>query len=169
MPLKLNISDKGKAWKIEVPEETLSGKSVGDKFDGKEIKPELDGYELEITGGSDSAGFPLSKNVEGLGLRRIILKKGWGMKDNTEGLRLRKTVRGKVISEAISQVNINVLKEGKKKLAEVFPEQNKLKETKEAKAEKKEEKKEEKEAEQKAEAKPEEKKEATKSEVVPNK
>jgi len=39
--LKLNISEKGKAWKLEVPEETLSGKLIGDKFDGKEIKPEI--------------------------------------------------------------------------------------------------------------------------------
>jgi small subunit ribosomal protein S6e len=66
MPIKLNISEKGKAWKLEIPEEVLSGKSVGDKFDGKELKPELEGYELEITGGSDNAGFPLSKDVEGL-------------------------------------------------------------------------------------------------------
>lgn len=90
MPLKLNISEKGKAWKLEVPEETLSGKSIGDKFDGKEINSKLEGYEFEITGGSDNAGFPLSKNVEGLGLKGVILKKGWGMHNNTEGLRLKK-------------------------------------------------------------------------------
>lgn len=122
MPTKLNISDKGKAWRLEVSEETLSGKSIGDKFDGKEIKPELEGYELEITGGSDSAGFPLSKDVEGLGLKGLLLKKGWGMKNNGEGLRLRKTVRGKIVSETTAQINIKVLKTGKKPLAEVFPE-----------------------------------------------
>lgn len=123
MPVKLNISDKGKAWKLEVSEETLSGKMIGDKFDGKEIKPELEGYELEITGGCDNSGFPLSKDVEGLGLKAVILKKGWGMRNSTEGLRLRKTVRGKTISETTSLVNINVLKAGKKPLAEVFAEQ----------------------------------------------
>jgi len=121
MPLKLNISEKGKAWKLEVSEEVLSGKSIGDKFDGKEIKPELEGYELEITGGSDLAGFPLSKDVEGLGLKGLLLKKGWGMKTAGEGLRLRKTVRGKILSETTAQVNIKVLKAGKKPLAEVFP------------------------------------------------
>jgi small subunit ribosomal protein S6e len=143
MPIKLNISEKGKAWKLEVSEEAISGKSVGDKFDGKEIKPELEGYELEITGGSDNAGFPLSKNVEGLGLKALILKKGWGMRDSTEGLRLRKTVRGKVISETTSLVNINVLKAGKKPLEEIFPEQAKKEEKAEAsKEEKAEEKKE---------------------------
>jgi len=133
--LKLNISEKGKAWKLEVPEETLSGKLIGDKFDGKEIKPELDGYELEITGGSDNAGFPLSKDVEGLGLKGLLLKKGWGMHDNREGVRIRKTVRGKTISGTTSQLNINVVKVGKKSLGEIFPEQNKKEEPKEEKKE----------------------------------
>ena len=67
MVLKLNISNKGKAWKIELDVETLAGKSVGDKIQGKEIKPELEGYELEITGGSDFAGFPMYKETEGIG------------------------------------------------------------------------------------------------------
>jgi small subunit ribosomal protein S6e len=146
MTIKLNISDKGKAWKLEIPEEVLSGKSVGDKFDGKELKPELEGYELEITGGSDNAGFPLSKDVEGLGLKGVILTKGWGMKDSTEGVRRKKTVRGKVVSGTTSQLNINVLKAGKKKLAEVFPEQVKTeapadKPKEEAKSEEKKEEK----------------------------
>lgn len=130
MPIKLNISEKGKAWKLEVSEEVISGKSVGDKFDGKEIKPELEGYELEITGGSDSAGFPLSKAVEGIGLKAVLLKKGWGMKDQRAGVRLRKTVRGKTIAGTTSQVNINVLKSGKKPLAEIFAEQTKKEEPK---------------------------------------
>ena len=125
MPIKLNISEKGKAWKLEAAEETLSGKSLGDKFSGSEVKPEMEGYELEITGGSDTAGFPLSKDVEGLGLKGLLLKKGWGMKDSRKGMRLRKTVRGKVVSGTTSQLNVKVLKAGKKHLAEVFPEQNK--------------------------------------------
>jgi len=45
---------------------------------------------------------------------------------NPKGLRLRKTVRGKVLSDAISQINLKVLKEGSKKLSEIFPEQNKI-------------------------------------------
>jgi small subunit ribosomal protein S6e len=135
MPLKLNISNKEKAWKLEVPSETLEGKSVGDKIPGKLIKSELEGYELEITGGSDFAGFPMDGDVEGIGLKRILLKKGWGMWSKPKGLkkkkprargglRLKKTVRGKTISEKVIQVNMKVLKEGSKKLSEVFPEQN---------------------------------------------
>lgn len=128
MVFKLNISDKGKAWKIEKEAESLIGMSVGEKFEGREISEDLDGYELEITGGSDISGFPLYKNAEGIGLKRVLLKKGWGMKDSREGVRLRKTVRGKTISDKAVQINIKVVKEGKKKLSEIFPEQNKPKE-----------------------------------------
>lgn len=134
MPFKLNISDKGKAWKLELQDESLVGKAIGDKISGKEIKHDFEGYEFEITGGSDNAGFPLSKDAEGIGLKRMLLKKGWGMHDNREGVRLRKTVRGKQIAGTTSQINLKVLKHGHKKLEEIFPEQNKKEEKKEAKA-----------------------------------
>lgn len=124
MPFKLNISEKGKSWKLELADESLVGKNVGDTVQGKEIKPELEGYELTITGGSDIAGFPLSKDVEGIGLKSVLLTKGWGMRDNVEGMRRRKTVRGKSIAASTSQINISVIKGGTKPLAELFPEQN---------------------------------------------
>jgi small subunit ribosomal protein S6e len=130
MPIKLNISEKGKAWKIEVEPDVLSGKSIGDVVHGKEIKHELEGYEMEITGGSDIAGFPMAKNIEGIGLKKALLSKGWGMRNNQEGLRLRKTLRGNKVSEKISQLNMKVTRTGKKHLAEIFPDQNKPKEVK---------------------------------------
>lgn len=141
MPFKLNISDKGKAWKIESTSETLIGKTLGGKIKGEEIAPELAGYELEITGASDIAGFPHKKDVEGPELKRVLLTKGWGMWKKPRklgkkkvatphGLRLRKTVRGSRISEKTVQININVLKHGHKKLEELFPDQNKPKEKK---------------------------------------
>src|SRR3990167_2665825 len=98
MAIKLNISDKGKAWKLELSDESIFGKSIGDNFSGSEFGNDFEGYEFEITGGSDNAGFPLSKNVEGITLKKVLLTKGWGMRDNRKGLRKRKTVRGKVIS-----------------------------------------------------------------------
>jgi small subunit ribosomal protein S6e len=135
MPLKLNISNKEKAWKIEIPNDILIGKSIGDKISGKTIKPEFEGYELEITGGSDFSGFPMDGDTEGIGLKKVLLKKGWGMWTKPKGLkkkkprarpglRLRKTVRGKTISEKTVQVNLKIIKEGHKKLTEIFPEQN---------------------------------------------
>ena len=107
--------------------ESLMGKNVGDKVDGKDIKPDFEGYEFEISGASDTSGFPLSKNVEGIALKGVLLTKGFGMKENIEGLRKKKTLRGKVITNTTSQINFSVLKQGHKKLAEIFPEQNKPK------------------------------------------
>ena len=128
MPFKLNISDKGKAWKLQLESDSIAGKKLGDKLEGKELSPDLQGYELEITGASDTSGFAHKKDVEGIGLRRVLLKKGWGMHESHEGLRKRKTVRGKEISEKTSQINLIVLKHGHKKLDEIFPDQNKPKE-----------------------------------------
>ena len=127
MPFKLNISYESKSWRLEKNMDFLVGLSIEDKFDGKELGHDFEDYEFEIMGGSDIAGFPISKNVEGIGLKKVLLKKGWGMKDKRRGVRLRKTVRGKTISDKIVQINIKVIKEGKKPLSEIFPEQNKTK------------------------------------------
>ncbi len=129
MPLKVNISEKGKTWKTELADEMLSGKSVGDTIDGKELKSELAGYQLQITGGSDISGFPLTKDVEGIGLKKVLLTKGFGMRDSYPGIRRRKTVRGKTITATTTQLNLSVIKSGTTPLAEVFPEQNKPKES----------------------------------------
>lgn len=147
MAFKFIIGDKGKAWRMERDAEFLVGKSIGDIVEGKEFGADLEGYQLEMSGGSDISGFPLSKDAGGIGLKRVLLSKGWGMKDTRDGVRLRKTVRGKVISEKVVQINMKVLKHGKKKLEEVFPDQNKLKDEPKVEEKKIEEKAVEKKAE----------------------
>jgi len=139
MVFKINISTKeGKTYKLEAePEATgLVGKELKAKVQGTEVSPELSGYELEITGASDKSGFTAMENVEGIGLKKELLNYGKGMhikpkgekKKNQrprKGMRLRKTVRGKIISPAIVQINLKVLKDGPKSLTEVFSDQNK--------------------------------------------
>lgn len=139
MVFKLNISDKGKAWKVESSAEYLLGKKIGEEVDGAELSDALAGYTLRITGGTDSSGFPHKPGLQGTELKRIILTKGWGMHkkprrggkkkiQTPNGLRLRKTVRGAGISEKSTQVNMMVVKHGSKTLTELFPDQNKPKE-----------------------------------------
>ena len=142
MPFKINIAEKtGKTFKLELESEALLEKSLHGKIEGKEILPGLEGYEFEITGGSDKSGFTMMKEVSGIGLKKILLTYGKAMKkkprkegkkritrNKPKGLRLRKTVRGHTISPAIVQINLKISKEGKKKLSEVFPDQNKAKE-----------------------------------------
>jgi len=139
---KINISEKsGKTYKLEVEGEALMEKALHDKIEGKDISGDLAGYEFEITGASDKSGFTAMKEVEGFGKRKVLLEYGKGMKKRPrregkkkqttptpKGLRLRKTVRGKIISPEIIQINLKLLKEGSKKLSDIFPEQNKPKE-----------------------------------------
>tara|TARA_Y100000310_G_C20703671_1_gene832459 strand:- start:55 stop:522 length:468 start_codon:yes stop_codon:yes gene_type:complete len=155
MTLKINISEKGKTYKLELENDVLAGKAVGDNVQGADVSADLEGYELEITGGSDIAGFPMKKDVEGIGLKRVLFTKGWGMRDSRKGLRLRKTVRGKTIADSTVQVNFNVVKAGAKKLADVFGK----KEEKVAEGGEEKPAEEKKEEAVKEEAKPEEKKE----------
>lgn len=142
MPFKVNIAEKGKTFRIEVDEEGMLGKKIGDKLEGKELKPELEGYEMEITGTSDKSGFPGMKEVEGQSLKRVLLTKGFGMKQRPrregkrkkrrllKGLRLKKTVRGNLISRETMLINSKVIKSGGKKLEDIFPEQVKKPEVK---------------------------------------
>ncbi|MCA9487760.1 MAG: 30S ribosomal protein S6e [Nanoarchaeota archaeon] len=138
MAFKFNISTKdGKTFKLEAEAEELIDKKLHDKIEGKEISTDLEGYEFEITGTSDKAGFTSMTGIQGIGLKKVLLDYGKGMKNRPKkegkkkrsdkkpkGLRLRKTVRGEMISSAITQINLKVLKDGKKKLSEIFPEQN---------------------------------------------
>lgn len=139
MPFKINIgTNQGKTYKLEIESEALVGKSLGEVIKGKDVSPSLDGYEFEITGTSDKSGFTSMKEVEGIGLKKVLLGYGKSMHKRSKkegkrkrsnptpgGLRLRKTVRGKVISNAIVQINLKPTKEGSKKLSEIFPDQNK--------------------------------------------
>jgi ribosomal protein S6E (S10) len=139
MPFKINIGTKeGKTYKLEIESEELVGKSLGDKMPGKDLSKDFEGYEFEITGTSDKSGFTSMKDVEGIGLKKVLLTYGKSMHKRSKregkrkrsnptpgGLRLRKTVRGKVISPSITQINLKLIKEGSKKLKEIFPEEKK--------------------------------------------
>jgi len=130
MAFKINVGFKGKTFKVETEDEKLVGYSIGEKIKGEEISADLTGYELEITGTSDKAGFCGMKSINGPNLKKVLLGYGTGMhkrpkgltKKNTRpnGLRLRKTVRGKEISNFTIQINTKVITEGAKKFDALF-------------------------------------------------
>lgn len=137
MAFKINVSHKGKTFKVEKENESLVGISIGDKIKGSEVSEELNGYELEITGTSDKAGFAGMPNIQGPNLKKVLLTYGKGMhkkprglkkvNKKPKGLRLRKTLRGREISLNTIQINTKVIKEGHKKFNELFnkPEEKK--------------------------------------------
>ena len=113
MAFKLVVSDPKtrKSYQKEVSE-GLVGKKIGDKVDGKIAG--LDGFELQITGGSDNDGFPMRKDVSGTARKKILVSHGTGFHARQPGMRKRMSIRGNTISEDISQINTKVL------LIEVF-------------------------------------------------
>ncbi len=117
---KFVISDAKKSYQIEKDQKDapVMGKKMGDKIDGSFLG--LDGYELEIKGGSDKDGFPMRKDIEGQIRKRFLVTKGVGFHTDVEGLRRRKMLRGNVISEDISQINCKVVKKGPKELEEIL-------------------------------------------------
>ena len=133
MAFKFEIGHGKRTAHLEAESESILGKKIGEKVSGEDISPTLSGYELEITGASDKAGFPAAKDIEGPGLKRKLLTKGFSFhklkkKKKTanrrkvrKGLRKRRTVRGNTISQDTVQINLKVLKEGNQKFDELFP------------------------------------------------
>ena len=159
--LTINDTKTGKSYNKVLDTDTFKRKKLHDKIPGDSIG--LKGYELEITGGSDTSGFPMRSDIKGVAKRRALLTGGVGVTISRKGARIRKTVRGAEISLDTAQINLKIVKYGPKKLEELFgaKEEGKTEEKTEKKEEVKEEKKEE---PSKKEEKPAEKKEEVKEE-----
>ena len=157
---KLVVSDPKtkKTYQKEVSqkESGLIGRKIGDKVNGDFLG--MQGYQLQVTGGSDKQGFPMRKDIQGAARKRTLLTGGPGFHPKTKGERRRKSVRGNTISRDIVQVNSKIVKYGTKKLEQIFgkKEEKKPEEKKEEKP-KEEFKKEAPKEEKKQEAKPEKK------------
>ncbi|KKK43514.1 hypothetical protein LCGC14_1032120 [marine sediment metagenome] len=120
---KLNISGgkqglgKGLSKLIEIDEKKF-------RFDGMKIGEVIKGgligfpnYEFEITGGSDSSGFPMRKDVHGPVKKRILLsKRGIGYKPKRAGERRKRTVRGNEVTFDMTLINLKVVKYGEAEL-----------------------------------------------------
>lgn len=126
MSYKIDIAvregkDKGRTFHIESESQAFVGMKIGDAVNGKEIKPELAGYEFTITGASDKAGFPALQQIEGTTQKRVLLGYGRGMRHKRpDGIRLRKRVHGNTISGDIVQINLAMKKQGARLLSEIF-------------------------------------------------
>ncbi len=95
------------------------GKSIGEEVDGGAVG--LDGYTLEITGGSDDAGRPLNEGVAGSQLKEVLMTgRQSGYRPRRDGERRRITVRGREISDAAAQVNTTIVERGDVDVAELL-------------------------------------------------
>ena len=116
--------ETGESYQLEADGQDANrflGKSIGDEVDGGAVS--LDGYTLEITGGSDEAGRPLNETVAGPNLDEVLMKeRQTGYKPQRDGERRRITVRGRELSDAVAQVNATVTERGNASIADLLGE-----------------------------------------------
>ncbi len=108
---KLVISDKqGKSVSHELKDKAaqpILGSKIGDTFDSTIVG--ISGGKIQITGGSDKSGTPMRSDVHGGVKKYILMSKGVGMRDSKKGNRIRKLIRGNLITEEIYQLNCKLI------------------------------------------------------------
>lgn len=146
MSFKIVLSDpkSKKAYQKEADEAAsgLVGKKIGDTVKADFLG--LAGYEIQVTGGSDKDGFPMRRDLEGVGRKKILLSGGVGFHPLLKGQRKRKSVRGNTVSNQISQINAKISKYGDKSVEELLgvkPKEEKKEEKKELTEDEKRQKK----------------------------
>ena len=132
-------SAKGRSFSVEITGSNFNhflGKKIGDSVEGMfvvEGDNSLNGYKLQITGGSDKTGRPMRSELEGGNVKSILITAGTGYKGKRyvkknskiyrykyDGLRRRRNLRGNTISTDTRQLNLKVLEYGKKSLGSIL-------------------------------------------------
>jgi small subunit ribosomal protein S6e len=97
----------------------IIGKNIGDTISGDIAG--LSGYKLKLTGGTDKDGFPMRPDLSGPARKKILVAGGVGFHPKADGIRMRKSMRGREISSDVTQINAVVVEYGEKPLVEIFP------------------------------------------------
>ena len=97
-------------------------KKIGDEIDGSVIADVFDGYKFKITGGFDKDGFAMKNGILSQGKKRVLLTKGCSLFRyrkgyHRSGIRIRKLVRGCIISNDIKNLHLKIIKKGAKPIA----------------------------------------------------
>jgi len=122
--MRIVISDpkSGKSYQAEVSKEQeaqIIGKRVGDPLDGGVFGAA--GYQLQLTGGSDSSGFTMRVDIPGQRKVSALVTEGVGFHTKRGGERRRRVLRGNTYSPDIAQVNAKVITAGAAPLEALFP------------------------------------------------
>ena len=105
--------ESGMTHQIEVSDQDATrfiGRELGEEVNGSAVG--LDGYTLELTGGSDDAGRPMRADLAGANLSEVLLEGGTGYEPSRDGERKRVTVRGREVSDATRQINAKIVERG---------------------------------------------------------
>ena len=120
--MKINIAygRHGTVKAFDVPEDQVRrggiiGKRLGAEVDGTVFGPQFAGYSFKLKGGQDTEGFPMMYGVCAPARVSLLLKRGavgYNEFRGRKGERRRKAIRGDIIGEDISMLNVAVLKVG---------------------------------------------------------
>ncbi|KYN93325.1 40S ribosomal protein S6 [Plasmodium gaboni] len=88
-------------------------KRIGNAVPGDSIGEEFMGYVFRITGGNDKQGFPMIQGVLTNHRVRLLFKKGMKCyRPRKKGERKRKSVRGCIVGQDLSALNLTLVKKG---------------------------------------------------------
>merc|ERR1712070_109212 len=117
--MKLNIAypETGAQKAIEIDDDKkllpFFDKRVAQEVDGDSLGSEWTGYRFRITGGNDKQGFPMMQGVLTPERVRLLLRKGSKCyRQRRTGEMKRKSVRGCIVSQDLSVINLLIVKKG---------------------------------------------------------
>ncbi len=122
--MKIVIADikTGKSYQTDIEkgkELALIGKKISEAIDGGPFGAA--GYMFEITGGSDSSGFPMRRDIPENRKVSALIAEGPGFRPTRKGERRKKVLRGNTVSQETAQVNMKVTQAGPTALEQLFP------------------------------------------------
>ena len=96
-------------------------KKIGDEIDGSTISDVFDGYKFKITGGFDKDGFAMKNGILTQGKKKVLLTKGCSLFRfrkgyHRTGIRIRRLVRGCIVSHDIKNLHLKIIKKGPKEI-----------------------------------------------------
>ncbi|MCL7052184.1 hypothetical protein MKW94_011601 [Papaver nudicaule] len=94
-------------------------KRISQEVSGDALGDEFKGYVFKIMGGCDKQGFPMKQGVLTPGRVRLLLYRGtpcFRGHGRRNGERRRKSVRGCIVSQDLSVLNLVIVKKGEKDL-----------------------------------------------------
>ncbi len=119
---KVVVSDpKSKAYQFDVTGAEANkfiGKTIGETVEGDLVG--LPGYTLELTGGTDDAGFVMRKDLPGPKRQKVLVAGGVGCIPSAKGARRRKFLRGREFAPDVVQINSKVVGYGDKSIEDIL-------------------------------------------------
>merc|ERR1711908_190162 len=121
--MKLNIAypETGAQKAIEIDDDKkllpFFDKRVAQEVDGDSLGSEWTGYRAEISGGNDKQGFPMMQGILTPERVRLLLRKGSKCyRQRRTGEMKRKSVRGCIVSQDLSVLNLVVVRKGEQEI-----------------------------------------------------